>query len=106
MKGFGDIMKQAQNMQSKLLEVNKEIEKKTEDASAGGGMVTAVVSGKGELVSISIEQEIINPDEKEMLEDLILAAVNEAQRKAQKMKEDALKKLTGGIKIPGMPNIF
>ncbi len=99
-------MQQAQKMQSKLLEINKEIEKKTEEATVGGGMVTVVANGKGQLISLKIEKEIINPDDKDMLEDLLLAAVNEVQRKVQKMKEDEYKKMTGGIKIPGMPNLF
>lgn len=106
MKGLGDIMQQAQKMQAKMGEVTKEIEKKTEEASSGGGMVSVTANGKGELVSVKIEKEIIDPAEKEMLEDLVLAAVNEAQRKVQKMKEEELKKITGGFKIPGMPNIF
>ncbi|MBI5186199.1 MAG: YbaB/EbfC family nucleoid-associated protein [Nitrospinae bacterium] len=106
MKGLGNIMQQAQKMQARLLEINKEMEKKTEEASAGGGMVKAVANGKGELVSVLIEKEIINADEKEMLEDLVLAAVNEALRKVQSMKEEEMKKLTGGMKIPGMPGIF
>lgn len=106
MKGLGDIMQQAQKMQSRLTEINKEIEKKTEEASAGGGMVTVVANGKGHLVSVKIEKEIIKPEDKEMLEDLVLAAVNEVQRKVQAMKEGEYKKLTGGFKIPGMPNLF
>lgn len=106
MKGFGDIMQQAQKMQSRLMELNKEIEGKTVEAAAGGGMVSVTANGKGQLLSVKIEKEIINPEEKEMLEDLVLAAVNEAQRKVQTMKEEEYKKLTGGLKIPGMPNLF
>lgn len=106
MKGIGDLMQQAQKMQARLVEMTKEAEKITEEATAGGGMVKAVASGKGEIISVSIEKEIINPEEKDMLEDLILAAVNEAIRKVQKRKEEEMKKLTGGMKIPGMPNLF
>ena len=106
MKGLGDIMQQAQKMQATLSQMNKEVEKKTAEAAAGGGMVTVVANGKGELVSVRVEKEIVDPEEKEMLEDLVLAAANEALRKVQKLKEEELKKVTGGMKIPGMPNIF
>lgn len=106
MKGIGDLMQQAQKMQARLLDMAKEAEKITEEATAGGGMVKVVANGKGELVSVFIEKEIINPEEKDMLEDLILAAANESIRKVQKRKEEEMKKLTGGMKIPGMPNLF
>ncbi len=106
MKGLGDIMQQAQKMQATLSQMNKEVEKKTAEASAGGGMVTVVANGKGELVSVRVEKEIVDPEDKEMLEDLVLAAANEALRKVQKLKEEELKKVTGGLKIPGMPNVF
>lgn len=100
-KGLGNIMRQAQQLQAKMLKVQEEMAARTVEASAGGGMVTAVANGRQELVSIRIEKEAVNPEDVEMLQDLVLAAANAALKKAQEMVSDEMKKLTGGLNIPG-----
>ena len=99
---MADILKQAQTLQSKLTELQAEAESKTAEASAGGGMVTAVVNGKLQLVRIHIEPQVAEGGDREMLEDLVVAAVNEAIRKAQQMMAEAMTRVTGGLKIPGL----
>lgn len=99
---MADILKQAQTLQSKLTELQAEAEHKTVEASAGGGMVTAVVNGKLQLVKIHIEPQVAEGVDREMLEDLVVAAVNEAIRKAQQMMAEAMTRVTGGLKIPGL----
>jgi DNA-binding YbaB/EbfC family protein len=99
---MADILKQAQTLQSKLTELQAEAEHKTVEASAGGGMVTAVVNGKLALVRIHIEPQVAEGGDREMLEDLVVAAVNEAIRKAQQMMAEAMTRVTGGLKIPGL----
>ena len=101
-KGFGNLMRQAQQLHSKMLQVQEEMAAKTAEASAGGGMVTAVANGRPEVVSVKIEKEVVNPEDVEMLQDLIVAAVNAAIKKAQEMVAEEMKKLTGGISIPGL----
>jgi len=101
-KGFGNLVKQAQQLQAKMLKVQEEMATRTAEASAGGGMVTAVVNGKQELVSIKVEKEVVTPEDVEMLQDLIVAAVNSALKKAQEMVGEEMKKLTGGLYIPGL----
>jgi DNA-binding YbaB/EbfC family protein len=96
------IMRQAQEMQQKMSQVQEELAKKTVGATVGGGMVTATVSGKSELLAIKIEKEVINPEDQAMLEDLVVSAVNEALRKAQDMSQSEMRKLTGGMNIPGL----
>ena len=100
--GMGNLMKQAQQMQQKMLKLQEEIAKRTLDASVGGGMVTVTVNGKSEVLHIKIEPEVVDPNDVEMLEDLIVAGVNEALRKAQEMVSEEMSKLTGGLKIPGL----
>jgi DNA-binding YbaB/EbfC family protein len=102
MKGLGKMMKQAQQLQSKMLKLQEELAEKTVETSSGGGMVKVVASGKQQLVSIQIEQEVVDPDDVEMLQDLILAAVNDALTKAQEMVSGEMNKLTGGMNIPGL----
>jgi DNA-binding YbaB/EbfC family protein len=99
---MSELLKQAQTLQSKLSELQAEAERKTVEASSGGGMVTAVVNGKLQLVSIHIEPQIADAGDREMLEDLVVAAVNEAIRKAQQMMAEAMTRVTGGLKIPGL----
>ena len=99
---FQNLMKQAQKLQEKMAKVQQELATKTVEAAAGGGMVTAVVNGKFELLAIRIEKDVVNPDDVEMLQDLIVAAVNEGIRKAQEMASAEMAKATGGMKIPGM----
>ena len=102
MKNLGALMKQAQQMQQKMLKLQEEIGKRTLDASVGGGMVTVTVNGKSEVLRIKIEPQVVDPNDVEMLEDLIVAGVNEALRKAQEMVSEEMSKLTGGLKIPGL----
>ena len=102
MKGLGKMMKQAQKLQSKMLKLQEELAEKTVETSSGGGMVKVVASGKQQLVSIQIEQEVVDPDDVEMLQDLILAAVNDALAKAQDMVSGEMSKLTGGMNMPGL----
>jgi len=99
---FGNIIKQAQQMQAKMARLQEELAQRTVEASAGGGMVTAVVNGRNELISIKIERDVVNPDDVEMLQDLIVAAVNEGVRKAQEMATAEMSKITGGLNIPGL----
>lgn len=105
-KMLGDMMKQAQKMQQEMGRIQEEAKKKTVEASAGGGMVVVTASGAMEIVSIKIEKDVVNPDDIEMLQDLILAACNEALRRAQKMVNDEMGKLTGGMNIPGLGNML
>jgi DNA-binding YbaB/EbfC family protein len=101
-KMLGDIMREAQKLQSEMQRMQEEAKKKTVEATAGGGMVTVVANGSGEVVSIKIEKDVVNPDDVEMLQDLILAAVNEAIRRAQEMVNTEMSRLTGGLQIPGL----
>ncbi|MGD8259192.1 MAG: YbaB/EbfC family nucleoid-associated protein [Desulfobacterales bacterium] len=102
MKGMGNMMKQAQKLQSKMLKMQEELAEKTVESSAGGGMVKVVANGKQQIVSIQIEEEVIDPEEAEMLQDLVLAAVNDALSKSQEMVSAEMSKLTGGLNIPGL----
>ena len=99
---MGKLMKQAQQMQSKMMRVQEELEAKTVEATSGGGMVTAVVNGKHELISLKIEKDVVDPADIEMLQDLVVAAVNEGVRKAQEMAQEEMSKITGGFNIPGL----
>lgn len=96
-------MKQAQQMQKRMLEIREELANQTIEATVGGDMVTAVVNGQQELVSIRITPEVVDPDDTEMLEDLVVAAVNEALQKSQDLMSEEMSKLTGGLNIPGLP---
>jgi hypothetical protein len=102
MKDMGNMMKQAQKLQSKMLKLQEEMAEKTVEASSGGGMVKVVANGRQQLLSIQIEKEVVDPDDLEMLQDLILAAVNEALLKSQEMVTGEMSKLTGGMNIPGL----
>lgn len=97
-----NLMKQAQQMQAKLAKVQEELKQREVEASSGGGMVTAVVNGAQEVLSIKIEREIVNPDDIDMLQDLVRAAVNEALKKSREMMSQEMGKITGGLGIPGM----
>lgn len=101
-KMLGDIMREAQKLQAEMAKRQEEAKKKTVEATAGGGMVTVVANGGGELVSIKIEKDVVNPDDVEMLQDLVIAAVNEALRRAQEMVSNDISKLTGGLQLPGL----
>jgi nucleoid-associated protein EbfC len=99
-KNLGGLMKQAQKLQSKMAEMQEELGKRTVSAQAGGGMVEATVNGRQELVSLRIDPEVANPDDLEMLQDLILAAINEALNRSREMMAQEMSKLTGGLQIP------
>ncbi|MCK4232897.1 YbaB/EbfC family nucleoid-associated protein [candidate division WOR-3 bacterium] len=102
---FQNLMKQAQEFQKKMKKIQDELKDKTVEASSGGGMVTVTANGQQEILSIKIEPEVVNPDDVEMLEDLILAAVNEAKKKAEELAKNEMKKVTGGLNIPGLGDI-
>ena len=102
MKNLGNIMNQAKIMQNRLAQIQEEMAQKTVEASSGGGMVTVVANGRQEILSVKIEPEVVNPEDVEMLQDLVQAAVNDALRKAQEMVSQEMAKVTGGLKIPGL----
>jgi nucleoid-associated protein EbfC len=99
---MGNLLKQAQEMQARMAKIQDELAHKTVEGSAGGGMVQATVNGQFNVTAIKIEPSVINVDEKQMLEDLIVAAINDGVRKARDMVSAEMSKLTGGLKIPGM----
>ncbi|MCP3175888.1 MAG: YbaB/EbfC family nucleoid-associated protein [Desulfuromonadales bacterium] len=101
-KGLGNIMKQAQLMQQKMARMQEELAQCEVEASAGGGMVTAVVNGKQQLITLKIDQGVVDPEDVEMLQDLVVAAVNEAIKKSQDMMQQEMSKITGGMNIPGL----
>jgi DNA-binding YbaB/EbfC family protein len=100
---MNDLMKQAQQMQKRMLEIREELANRTVEATVGGGMVTAVVNGQQEVISLQITPEVVDPEDTEMLEDLVVAAVNEALQQSQELMSAEMSKLTGGLKIPGLP---
>lgn len=102
MGGLGDMMKQVQKMQAKMEELQAQLELATVDGSSGGGMVKVTTNGKHEILSLSIDAEVINKDDVEMLQDLIVAAINQARQKVQELQAEQMGNLTGGLKIPGL----
>ena len=102
MKGMGNMMKQAQKLQNKMLKMQEELAGRTVEASSGGGMVNVIANGRQQLVEIRNEKEVVDPDDVEMLQDLVLAAANDALDKAQEMVSSEMGKLTGGMNIPGL----
>lgn len=101
-KGMGDMMKQFAKMQRKMEEIQGELAEKEVEGSAGGGMVKVRANGKQDILSIKIEPEVVNPDDVEMLEDLVLSAVNQAREKAAELQAQSMSALTGGLNIPGL----
>lgn len=101
-KGLAQIMKQAQMMQQKMARLQEEAAQNTVEASAGGGVVTALVNGKNQIVSLTIKKEAVDPEDVEMLQDLVMTAVNEALSKVQAELADKMSKITGGVSIPGL----
>lgn len=99
---LGNIVKQAQELQERLARVQEEAAAKTVEATAGGGMVTVVVSGKLQVMDIRIDPEVIKSGDTQMLEDLLVAAVNKGIRSAQEFMAEEMKKVTGGLQIPGL----
>jgi hypothetical protein len=102
MKNMGNMMKQAQKLQAKMLKMQEELADKTVEASVGGGMVKVVANGRQQIISLNIEKEVVNPEDVDMLQDLVLAAVNEALSRSQEMVSSEMSKLTGGFNIPGL----
>lgn len=103
--GMGNIngmMKQVQKMQKKMAEMQKELETREVEASAGGGAVTVKANGKKEIIKVIIDKDVVDPDDVEMLQDLVMAATNEALRKAEEMVTTEMQKITGGLNIPGL----
>ena len=100
--GLGQMMKQAQKMQAQILKIQEEMGARSVEASSGGGMVTVTANGKQEILSIRIEPEVVDPEDVEMLQDLVVAAVNEALKKAQEMVAEEMAKVTGGMQLPGL----
>lgn len=109
MKGIpnmGNLMKQAQQFQAKLAKLQEELAGRTVEASSGGGMVSVVANGRQEVVSIRIDPEVIDREDKEMLQDLILAAVNDALSRAKAMVNEEMGKLTHGLNLPNIPGLM
>jgi len=106
MPNMGQLMKQAQQIQTKMAKLQEDLGDRTVEASSGGGMVIAVANGRQEVLSIKIEQEVIDPDDAEMLQDLIMAAINDALTRAKEMVNEEMGKLTKGMNIPGMPGLM
>ena len=101
-KGLAQIMKQAQMMQQKMARLQEESAQQTAEATAGGGAVTALVNGKNQILSLAIKKEAVDPEDVEMLQDLIVAAVNEALAKVHAEMAEQMGKITGGLNIPGL----
>jgi len=102
MKDMEGILRQAQQMQERIARAQEELAGKTVEASAGGGMVTVVVNGRQEVVSVRIEKEVVSPDDVDLLQDLVAGAVNEAISRSRKMMADEMAKITGGLNLPGL----
>ena len=99
---FGKMMKQAQQMQAKMAEIQEQLKDETVEASAGGGTVTAVVTGDLQLKSVKIDPSAVDPEDVELLEDMVTAAVNEALRSAQELAAQKMAAVTGGMNVPGL----
>jgi hypothetical protein len=102
MKGMGNMMKEAQKLQARMLKMQEELAEKTVESAVGGGMIKVVANGRNQVVAIRIEKEVVNPEDVEMLQDLILAAVNDALTQSQEMVAAQMGKLTGGLNLPGL----
>jgi hypothetical protein len=103
MGGMGDILKQAQKMQQRLLEVQQELKQRVVEGSAGGGMVRVAVNGEQQVLSVKVDPQAVSPEDLELLEDMVLAAVNQALEKARQMAQEEMAKVTGGLQLPGFP---
>ena len=100
--GFGNMAKMAQQMQAEMARVQAELETLTLEGTAGGGAVTAVVNGRGELESLAIDKDVVDPDDVDMLQDLVTAAVNDGLRRVKQTTEEKMARVTGGLRIPGL----
>ncbi|MFS8543671.1 MAG: YbaB/EbfC family nucleoid-associated protein [Limnochordales bacterium] len=105
MMNMAKMMRQVQKMQQEMARVQEELGSKTVEASAGGGMVSVVANGHQEIVSLRIEPEAVDPEDVEMLQDMVLAAVNEALRQARELAAQEMAKVTGGLNLPGLPGL-
>lgn len=105
MKGLSKILKQAQKMEAKMTEIQEGLAERTVEVTSGGGMVTVTANGQKEILKIKIEPEVVDKEDIAMLEDLIVAAVNEALYRADKLAREEMSKLTMGLNIPGMPRL-
>jgi len=103
LKDMGGMMKQFQKMQAQMEEIQKELENKKVEGTSGGGMVKIIANGKQEILEIKIDPEVVNPNDVEMLQDLIVAAANQARQKAMELMAEDMSRLTGGMKLPGFP---
>ncbi len=101
-KGMNDLMKQAKKMQNDMMKAQEELANKIVEGTSGGGMVKVEMNGKNQIVSLKIDKEVVDPEDIEMLEDLVIAAVNEAHDKISQAGEQEMGKFTGGMKIPGL----
>lgn len=106
MPNMGQIMKQAQQFQTKIAKLQEELGDQTVEASSGGGMVTVVANGRQEIVSIAIDPEVIDPEDREMLQDLVTAAVNDGLARAKEMVNEEMGKLTKGMNLPNLPGLM
>ncbi len=104
--GFENLMQKAQDFTQQLARMKSELAREVIQSSAGGGMVTAEVNGCGQLLRVTIEPQVANPNELEMLQDLVVAAVNQALQKAKELAAEKTRQLTGGIPIPGIEDLF
>ena len=102
MKDFGKLLKQAQQVQAKMAEMQAALGEKKVEASSGGGMVTVVMNGRQEIVSLTIDPEVVDPQDIEMLEDLVVAAINEARAKVEEIVQSEMSAITGGMPLPGL----
>jgi len=100
--GLGNMMKQVQQMQAKMEEMQAQLEGQEVEGTSGGGMIKVIANGKQEIVSIEIDPEVVDKDDVEMLQDLIVAAVNQAREKAQELQQQQMSELTGGLNLPGL----
>ena len=105
-KGFGDMMKQVQKMQSKMMQLQEELQEKEVEGTAGGGMVKVIATGKGDIKEVKIEKEVFEENDVEMLEDLIVAAINQAQEAASNLQQETMGEVTGGLNIPGLGGLM
>jgi len=100
--GMGNLQRMAQQMQQQMLRIQAELETTTVDGTAGGGVVAATVTGKQELVSVTIDPSVVDADDVDMLQDLVVAAVNDALRASREIAEQKMSAVTGGLRLPGM----
>ena len=106
MKNFAQMMKQAQELQGRMAEMQAEMERAEIEGRSGGGMVAVTLNGKGEIVGVKIDESLLNPDEAEILEDLIVAAHNDAKAKVDNLLKDKMQSLTGGLPLPPGLKLF